>query len=184
MKGAFEMAKVAKFKFSLPALRVLENEHQYLSHLMEQWHIIVLAFERDVYTAKEGREALQTLREMIVEFIEPLKNHTEKEETFLFPMLAKYVGDEQGPVLATEEEHEEIDAYIGHFLHHTLGDTSHFTMEDMKKVVQDAAEAFEVLTVHFVKEESVLFPMVNNVLRIEEQDELYEQLYTPIIKMD
>lgn len=51
----------------------------------------------------------------------------------------------------------------------------------MQKVVNDAAEAFEVLAVHFVKEESILFPMVDNILRIEEQDKLYEQLYTPII---
>lgn len=179
------MTEVAKFKFSLPALRVLENEHQYLTYVMEQWHIIVLAFERNMYTPEEGREALQTLRRMIVDFIEPFKNHTEKEEEYLFPMLAKYVGnDDQGPIKATEEEHEEIDAYIGHFLHHTLGDMSHFTMEEMKKVVHDAAEAFEVLTVHFVKEESIIFPMVENILRIEEQDQLYEQLYTPIIEMD
>lgn len=178
------MTEVAKFKFSLPALRVLENEHQYLSYLMEEWHIIVLAFERDMYTVEEGREALQTLRKMIIDFIEPLKNHTEKEEAYLFPMLSKYVGGDEGPIKATEEEHDEIDAYIGHFLHHTLGDFSEFTMEDMKKVVQDAAEAFEVLTVHFVKEESIVFPMVDNVLGIEEQDQLYEQLYTPIIEID
>ena len=95
--------------------------------------------------------------------------------------MQKYVGSEQGPVSATEEEHEEIDAYIGHFLHHTLGDVSQLSMEEMKKVVNDAAEAFEVITVHFVKEESILFAMVDNVLRIEEQDKLYEQLYTPII---
>ncbi len=175
------MVEVQKFKFDLLALRVLENEHQYLSYLMEEWHTIVLAFERDVYTAEEGREALKTLRKLIVDFIEPLKNHMEKEEAYLFPMLAQYVGDEQGPVQATEEEHDEIDAYIGHFLHHTLGDFSHFKMEEMKKIVHDAAEAFEVLTIHFVKEESILFPMVNNMLRIEEQDKLYEQLYTPII---
>lgn len=175
------MADANNFKFALPVLRVLENEHRYLAYLMDGWHTIVLAFERDVYTLEEGHEALQSLRKLMIEFIEPLKNHTEKEEEHLFPMLAKYVGSDQGPVNATEEEHEEIDAYIGHFLHHTLGDVSHFTMMDMKKVVRDAAEAFEVITVHFVKEESVLFPMVDNVLNIKEQDELYEKLYTSIL---
>lgn len=165
----------------LPALRVLENEHNYLTYLMSGWHTIVLAFERDIYTVSEGHEALQTLRKLIVEFIEPLKNHTDKEEEFLFPMLAQYVGSEQGPVNAVEEEHEEIDAYIGHFLHHTRGDVSELTMAQMKDVVSDAAEAFEVITVHFVKEESVIFPMVLNILRIVEQDKLYEQLYTSIL---
>src|SRR6185437_12642744 len=101
---------------------------------MEQWHLIVLGFERDIYTLEEGREALKTLRKLMIEFIEPLKNHTEKEESFLFPMLSQYVGNEQGPVVAVEEEHEEIDAYIGHFLHHTRGDFEHFTMQDMKDV--------------------------------------------------
>jgi len=175
------VAKEKKFKFDLPALRVLENEHNYLLHVMEGWHLIVLAFERDMYTLEEGHEALQTLRKLIIEFIDPLKNHTEKEEEFLFPLLAKYVGTEQGPVNATEEEHEEIDAYIGHFLHHTRGDLTSLTMQNMKDVVRDAGEAFEVITVHFVKEESILFPMVNNILRIEEQDKLYEQLYTSIL---
>lgn len=175
------MTKEKKFKFDLPALRVLENEHNYLVHVMQDWHLIVLAFERDMYTLEEGHEALQTLRRLMVEFIDPLKNHTEKEEEFLFPLLAQYVGTEQGPVNATEEEHEEIDAYIGHFLHHTRGDISDMTMQDMKDVVKDAGEAFEVITVHFVKEESILFPMVNNILRIEEQDKLYEQLYTSIL---
>lgn len=175
------MSEARRFKYKLPALRVLENEHQYLSYLMDGWHTIVLAFERDIYTEVEGREALQSLRKLIVEFIEPFKNHTEKEETFLFPLLSLYVGNDQGPVNATEEEHEEIDAYIGHFLHHTLGDLSQLSLADMKSIVNDAAEAFEVITVHFVKEESILFPMVDNVLRIEEQDKLYEQLYTPII---
>ena len=32
------MAETKRFKFDLPALRVLENEHQYLSYLMDGWH--------------------------------------------------------------------------------------------------------------------------------------------------
>lgn len=175
------MKSQTEFKFKLPALRVLENEHQYLTHLMEQWHTIVLAFENDVYTLAEGHEALGTLRNMVKDFIEPLKNHTDKEEKFLFKQLALYVGNEQGPVQAVEEEHLEIDAYIGHFLHHTRGDLTEFSLEDMKALVKDAGEAFEVLTVHFVKEESIIFPMVEDVLREAEQKELFDNLYTSII---
>lgn len=118
---------------------------------------------------------------MIIDFIEPLKNHTDKEETYLFPMLAKYVGNDQGPVLAVEEEHEEIDAYIGHFLHHTRGDLSQFTLQMMEDVVKDAGEAFEVITVHFIKEANIVFPMAESILRQEEQEELFKQLYTTIL---
>jgi len=171
-----------KFQFDLPALRVLENEHNYLSYLMDGWHSIVLGFERDIYSEEEAKEALQTLRKLIVEFIEPLKNHTDKEEEFLFPMLSKYIGDEQGPLLALEEEHEEIDAYIGHFLHHTLGNLDGLSLQEMKDIVKDAGEAFEVITIHFIKEQSIVFPMVINTLRIKEQDQLFDELYTSIIK--
>ena len=169
------------FTHTLPALRVLENEHFFLNSLMEQWHAIVLDFENERYTRDEGLEALKQLRKLVVEFIEPLKTHTEKEEDFLFPMLSKYVGNDQGPVQAVQEEHDEIDAFIGHFLHHTRGDLSGFTLEMMQDVVKDAGEAFEVIMIHFVKEENVIFPMVLSVLLAKEQDELFEQLYTSIL---
>lgn len=51
----------------------------------------------------------------------------------------------------------------------------------MKALVKDAGESFEVLTVHFVKEESIIFPMVEDVLREEEQKKLFDNLYTSII---
>src|SRR5690625_3336075 len=98
--------------FKLPLLRILENEHQYLQYLMNQWHPIVLSFEEGQYTTETGHEALKNLRQMMMEFLDPFKNHTDKEEKFLFPSLAKYIGDEQGPILSLEEEHEEIDAYL------------------------------------------------------------------------
>ena len=34
----------------------------------------------------------------------------------------------------------------------------------MQDVVKDAGEAFEVIMIHFVKEENVIFPMVLSVL--------------------
>lgn len=175
------LTTVKKFQFELPALRVLENEHNYLLYLMDGWHTIVLGFERDIYNEEEAREALQTLRKLIIEFIEPLKNHTEKEEEILFPLLSKYIGDEQGPIRALEDEHEEIDSYIGHFLHHTLGNLNELSLQEMKDIVKDAGEAFEVITIHFVKEQSIVFPMVINTLRITEQDQLFDELYTSII---
>lgn len=170
-----------KFTHTLPALRVLENEHRYLLHVMNEWHEIVLNFEKELYTQETGLAALQKLRKLLIDFIDPLKNHTEKEEEFLFPMLAKYVGSDQGPIQAVQEEHDEIDAYIGHFLHHTRGELSHFTLAMMQDVVKDAGEAFEVIMIHFVKEENVVFPMVLSVLRAKEQDELFDQLYTSIL---
>ncbi|WP_062109716.1 hemerythrin domain-containing protein [Bacillus niameyensis] len=170
-----------ELRFKLPAMRILENEHNYLSYLMTEWHEIVLNFERGHYRLEEARDALKKLRQLLVEFIEPLKNHTDKEEKYFFPMLGHYIGYEQGPIVSIEEEHKEIDGYIGHFLHHTLQGMDNLSLERMTVIVRDAGEAFEVLTVHFVKEETVLFPMAEKVMKAVDEEKLYEQLNTLIV---
>ncbi|WP_188206530.1 hemerythrin domain-containing protein [Alkalibacillus aidingensis] len=164
------------------AMRILENEHRYLQHLMGEWHEIILKFEGDAYESEEeARVAFITLRKKLIEFLDPLKNHTNKEEKYFFEMLGLYIGKEQGPIMSIEEEHQEIDAYIGHFLHHTMDDLSQYSYADMKKKITDASEAYEVLMVHFVKEENVLFPMVDRVMKKDDLDKLTEQLNTLII---
>lgn len=42
-------------------------------------------------------------------------------------------------------------------------------LEDIRAAVKDAGEAFEVLTVHFVKEETVIYPMVRASAECERQ---------------
>ena len=46
---------------------------------MDEWHTIVLAFQRDMYKEEEGHEALLSLRKLIVDFIEPLKTIQRKK---------------------------------------------------------------------------------------------------------
>jgi len=173
---------VARFKFDIPALRVLENEHQLLTHLMSEWHPLARRIVEDNQISEnEVRESFINLRKKLIKFIDPLKNHTDKEEKFVFPALTKYVGNEQGPVLAIEEEHDDIDAYIGHFLHHSRGNNMDLTVEDMRNIAQDACEAYEVITFHFIKEESIIFPMVQSILKPKEHYNLLESLYDSII---
>ncbi|WP_088006795.1 hemerythrin domain-containing protein [Indiicoccus explosivorum] len=174
------MAGKEQLRFKEPCMRVLENEHRYLSFLMDEWHAIVLQFEREGLTEEEGHRLLKELRRLVIAFLDPLKNHTEKEEEHFFPLLGSYIGFEQGPLVGIQEEHEEIDGYIGHFLHHTRGDFSELSLPQLRSAVKDAGEAFEVLTVHFVKEETVLFPMAENLMRADDQDALFEKLNTLI----
>lgn len=54
------------------------------------------------------------------------------------------------------------------------------TLEGIRSAVHDAGEAFEVLTVHFVKEETVIFPMGENQLSPKDKERLSEQLNTLI----
>ncbi|WP_026907364.1 hemerythrin domain-containing protein [Paucisalibacillus globulus] len=169
------------FKTKNRATQILENEHRYLQYLMEEWHPIVLKFENDSFeNEEEARAAFITLQEKLKAFIEPFKNHTDKEEKYFFPMLGMYIGKEQGPIVAIEEEHKEIDGYMGHFFHHSRGNVQDFSYQEMKKIVQDAGETFEVIMIHFVKEVTVLFPMVDRVMRIDDLNQLMEELNTLI----
>ncbi|MTD29499.1 hemerythrin domain-containing protein [Planomicrobium sp. YIM 101495] len=174
------MVKQTELRFTEPGMRLLENEHRYLSCLMDEWHAIVLEFENDDMTLEEGRIKLKTLRQKLFEFIEPLKNHTDKEEEHFFPVLGTYIGFEQGPLVGIQEEHQEIDGYIGHFFHHTRDNIDLMSLEDLSAVAKDAGEAFEVLTIHFVKEETVLFPMAEKLMKAADQDALYEKMNTLI----
>lgn len=175
------MKKHTQFTSKLPALRIIENEHHFLTYLMNEWHSIVLRFERNQFPDEEALLTLETLRRKIVDFQVVLNKHIQKEESYLFAMLSKYVGNEQGPVKAIEDEHVEIYTYIDHFLHHTKGDLSKLPFVHMKQLAQDAGEIYEVITFHFVKEESVIFPMVEDILKTNEQYSLFENMYSPII---
>ncbi len=163
---------------TVPAMRILENEHHYLSHLMNEWHSIVLNIQNDRYTKEQIGPEFARLRQLLTEFKVPLAQHTLKEETYFFPLLGRHIGYEQGPIMSIENEHEEIVAYIDHFLHHSDGE---FSRGQMKQISRDAGEAFEILTVHFVKEESVLFPMTARVVKKEEQEQLFNELHTLIV---
>ncbi len=174
------MPEYAELQFTTPAMRILENEHRYLSFLMEEWHAIVLWFEQEPIRLDEGRIRLQELRQAILEFTGPLKKHTLKEETHFFPLLGTYIGFEQGPLVGIQEEHREIDGYIGNFLHHTDGGADLLSLEDIRAAVRDAGEAFEVLTVHFVKEETVIFPMAEHQLSAKDKERLSQKLNTLI----
>lgn len=169
-----------ELRFTEPGMRLIENEHRYLSYLMKEWHAIVLQFELDDMSLEVGREKLKQLRQKLFEFVEPLKNHTDKEEEYFFPVLGTYIGFEQGPLVGIQEEHQEIDGYIGHFFHHTRGNIDMLSLEEIRKVARDAGEAFEILTVHFVKEETVLLPMAEKLMKAVDHDELFEKMNTLI----
>jgi len=168
---------VLQFNNTVPAMRILEIEHRYLSYLMNEWHQIVLALKRGGYSTEQARVEFARLRELIIAFKLPFDKHCKKEESFFFPLLGRYIGYDQGPIMSIEQEHEEIVAYLDHFLHHSAGEHS---LDEMRAISGDAAEAFEILTVHFIKEESVLYPMTAQVMSKLDQDRLADQLHTLI----
>lgn len=54
------------------------------------------------------------------------------------------------------------------------------SLEELRDAVKYAGEAFEVLTVHFVKEEAVIFPMAENQMNALDKERLSQKLNTLI----
>ncbi|MCG3087131.1 hemerythrin domain-containing protein [Sporosarcina cyprini] len=167
----------------LPAIDVLKNEHNFLSKLMGSWHTAVLGFRSNRYSPAEGREVWQSLRRQIMEFIGPFRNHTEKEEEFLYPLLVKNAETERDlfAIKKVKEEHARILAGIEFLLQYSYEDINNMTLVELKAIAKDAGKLFDLMTAHFNKEETLLFPKVLNTLRSPEQQQLFNDVYTSII---
>jgi len=71
-----------------------------------------------------------------------------------------------------EYEHDQAKRFIGTFLHNTKDGTEGFSEEKMIENAQLVKNANYTLVSHFAKEESILFPMAENLLTQEEKQEL------------
>lgn len=61
-----------------------------------------------------------------------------------------------------------------------MHDMNEMSLDSMNEMVKDVMEAYEVLMVHMVKEESVLFTMADKVLKEVDEEVLLEQVNTLI----
>lgn len=165
-----------KFSTKVKALRIVENEHMLIRHLMNDWF-------NDLEEARELNQIMalalkiKTIREKMRVFLSVLKKHQEKEEKFLFPVLGAYVGTSQGPVITIEAEHDEMNQYFEHFMSHATPDK---TVDEVHALLTDLNEGFEILMVHMYKEESVLFTIAEKVLKIKDEEILLESMSTLI----
>lgn len=79
------MLENEKLRFSKPAMRILENEHRYLTYLMDEWHAIVLWFEQHrILDLEEGRKQLEKLRMQILDFRVPSRNIPKRKKNTSF----------------------------------------------------------------------------------------------------
>jgi hemerythrin-like domain-containing protein len=61
-----------------------------------------------------------------------------------------------------------------------MHDMNEMSLDSMNEMVKDVMEAYEVLMVHMLKEESVLFTMADKVLKEVDEEVLLEQVNTLI----
>ncbi|GGB08403.1 hemerythrin domain-containing protein [Macrococcus hajekii] len=164
------------FNTKMKALRILENEHLLIRHLMQEWFTELYAASQ-MDAEMPLRLQMKKIKDLMVDFMPVLDKHQQKEEKFFFPILGAYVGTNQGPVVTIEAEHDEMNQYFTHFMTHPSVDMS---VEQMKLILKDLNEGYEILMVHMYKEESVLFPMAEKVFKIKDEDILLEAVNTKI----
>lgn len=116
--------------------------------------------------------ALSGLKEKVDAFVRELDPHSQREEEYLFPLMAKYIGRETGPIAVMEFEHEQAKLNLKMFRESVEQVKEPVNTARAKEIASYALQAHAVLTDHFMKEETVLFPMAENILNVEEKEEL------------
>ena len=152
-------------------LAQLKREHGPLREQMD-------AFAREAAEIGMDREItdwtpqLAALKQKVEAFVRELDPHSEREEGTLFPLMAKYIGRQTGPIAVMEYEHELAKQNLKQFSEAVEQLQGTADTGRAKEIASYALQAHAVLTDHFMKEENVLFPMAENMLNAEEKEEL------------
>jgi len=152
-------------------LAQLKREHGPLREQMD-------AFAREAAEIGADQETtdwtaqLAALKQKVEAFVRELDPHSEREEGALFPLMAKYIGRQMGPIAVMEYEHELAKQNLKKFLEAVEQLEGTADAGRAKEIASYALQAHAVLTDHFMKEENVLFPMAENMLNAEEKAEL------------
>lgn len=154
-------------------LKLLKEEHGPLREAMDAF---AATAERISADPSRWGELFPTLHEQVATFEKRLKAHSRKEEDVLFPMMARYIGKDFGPIAVMEYEHSQAEKNLRLFLEAAAAVPAHVEAEEAKTMAGYAILAHSILTQHFGKEENVLFPMAENMLTPEEKESLYSQI--------
>lgn len=120
-------------------------------------------------------EEFVALAKGVRSFIVKLEKHSGKEDDGLFPLMARYIGREVGPIAVMEYEHEQAKLNLRSFME--AAEKAEITADRLdaqtvKGISAYYLQADTILNAHFAKEESVLFPMAESMLSAEEKEEL------------
>ena len=97
--------------------------------------------------------------------------HFAIEEHALFPVLARHLSSDQGPLAVMHAEHADFRDLLGR-----IADALRVADVDQQRVC--AQQLIELLRAHIAKEDRVLFPMAARLLSSAEQDEVDARAHT------
>jgi hypothetical protein len=116
------------------------------------------------------------LRKKVDMFAAELDHHSKREDDVLFPMLAKYLSRENGPLALMEQEHAEGEKCLRQFFAAADAIASPVSGEQARPVAALALQACSIYGCHFMKEQSFLFPIADRMLSAEEKELLAQKI--------
>jgi len=156
-------------------LAQLKREHTPLRQQMNDFAALAGNIGYDPQFS-DWSERLSALKAKVDAFIQVLDPHSEIEEEGLFPLMAKYIGREVGPIAVMEYEHEQAKKHLSTFVEMLEAESAPIPAERAREIAAHALQAHSILTDHFTKEEVVLFPMAERILSDADKAELKQQM--------
>ena len=151
----------------MTATETLKHEHRVIE-------LVLGAVDREARKAVKGEPVDPSFFAQAIEFIRTFadKCHHGKEETALFPAMAKAgIPVEQGPIGVMLAEHDEGRRYI-RGMGEALEAYKRGEQSARKPLAENARGYASLLAQHIQKEDNILFPMANQVLSDAEQQRL------------
>ena len=151
----------------MKATEILKHEHQAIL-------LVIAAVEKEVASIeKTGKIHAQTVREM-VDFLKNFVDrcHHGKEEKHLFVMMhERGMPLKAGPLAFTLHEHEQGRVYV-HAVAEAVAGKTVPDAAAIRKAKENLASYAQLLRAHIDKEDNILYPMADRLLKSADQETL------------
>ena len=152
----------------MKATQQLKDEHEGIRAMLNILEKVSEQLERTGAIEKEHFDG-------ILEFLETFVDrcHHAKEEDILFPAMVALSDEARAPTAAMRAEHDTGRGYVGSmsraYAAYVQGD-----VPSSRDITENARAYVSLLRDHIVKENDVLFEVVDKTFSDEKQDELFE----------
>ncbi len=147
---------------------ILKEEHRIIEKVLD-------AINNEVARLREGGAFIPAFFETAVDFIRNFADgaHHAKEEDQLFPLLERLgVPKEEGPVGCMLKEHEQGRQYVRNIVAALEQAVAGQTEAAAQAATENAAGYAALLRDHIYKEDNILYPLGDSLMKQEDQAEL------------
>lgn len=149
--------------------QILVQEHEWLERAMAVIEIEIKRIPENKASTKRVARALDFLYEI------GDKIHNQKEEQFLFPLMAqKGIPIEGGPIAVMLYEHEKEREILTDLM--TIIKNPHWQLQQGENFLQKIQDYLQVRKEHIWKENDVLYPMANRVFSDHDHESIKKQI--------